>query len=231
MTIPGSPVLLLDSAMPTYDVSIAEHAIVRADPAATFAAARGLDLLTVHSPLLDLTMWLRGLPARIDRTGSPTAQSRFVIGEDMGLPGWTFLGEQRGREVAFGAVGTFWKPTIEWRDLTAADFPGFHEPGWGKIAANFSVRPYGASSTLLSYECRTVTTDPMSRRRFRRYWWLVRPFVGHIMRATLRQIAADATRMTLDLGSRDLGVQTGGHHGHTVNPYLQHRSPGAMEGP
>lgn len=27
-----------------------------------------------------------------------------------------------------------------------------------------------------------------------RYWWLIRPFVGHILRATLRTIAADAQR-------------------------------------
>ncbi|MCF6387250.1 hypothetical protein L2K20_09720 [Mycobacterium sp. MBM] len=191
MTTCESTALLIDAAMPTYDVTISEHIIVQSDPATTFAAARELDLLTVHSPLLDSAMWLRGLPARLSRTGTPAPAARLVIGPDMGLPGWTFLGARRDREVAFGAVGTFWQPTIEWREIAAADFPGFGEPGWGKIAANFSILPYGASATLLSYECRTVTTDPESRRHFLRYWWLIRPFVGHIMRATLRQIAAD----------------------------------------
>ncbi|MGK2854023.1 MAG: hypothetical protein ACSLE3_07980 [Microbacteriaceae bacterium] len=193
MTLPNSGALLIESAMPTYDVKIAEHIIVAADPATTFAATRELDLLTVHSPLLDLSMWLRGLPARLsDRAGSPPPLPNLVIGEDMGLPGWTFLGEQRDREVAFGAVGRFWQPTIEWRDVALADFRDFDEPGWGKIAANFSVLPYGASATLLTYECRTVTTDPQSRQRFLRYWWLIRPFVGHIMRAALHQIDANA---------------------------------------
>lgn len=192
MTTPDSAAFLIESAMPTYDVSIVEHIIVRADPSTTFAAARTLDLLTVRSPLLDLSMWLRGLPARVGGAAAPPPVPGLVIGEDMGLPGWTFLGERRDREVAFGAVGRFWQPTIEWHDIAAADFPDFREPGWGKIAANFSVLPYGASATLLTYECRTVTTDPVSRRHFLRYWWLVRPFVGHIMRATLRQIGADA---------------------------------------
>lgn len=192
MTKHDSAALLIESTMPTYDVSIAEHIIVRADPVTTFAAARELDLLTVHSPLLDLSMWLRGLPARVCGAAAPIPRSSLVIGEGVGLPGWTVLGEQPNHEVAFGAVGKFWQPTIEWRDVAAADFPAFQEPGWGKIAANFSVMPYGASSTLLSYQCRTVTTDPVSRQRFLRYWWLIRPFVGHIMRATLRQIDADA---------------------------------------
>ncbi|GAY13516.1 hypothetical protein [Mycobacterium sp. shizuoka-1] len=102
------------------------------------------------------------------------------------------LGERDGAEIAFGAVGRFWQPVIEWRSVDPTTFRGFDEPGWGKIAANFSVRPYGPGATLLSYECRTATTDPRSRRRFARYWWLIRPFVAHILRATLRQIKANA---------------------------------------
>jgi hypothetical protein len=115
-----------------------------------------------------------------------------VIADGTGLPGWLLLGERIGREIAFGAVGKFWQPVIEWRDVPLADFASFTEPGWGKIAANFSVLPYGQSSTLLSYECRTITTDLESRRQFLRYWWLIRPFVRHIMRATLKKIRADA---------------------------------------
>ncbi len=192
MTTPAEGALLIESAMPTYDVAIAEHIIVAADPATTFTAACELDLLTVHSPVLDLSMWLRGLPARLSGTAPPAPLPRLVIGEGVGLPGWTLLGERRDHEIAFGAVGTFWQPTIEWRDVAAADFRGFDDPGWGKIAANFSVLPYGASASLLSYECRTETTDLESRRRFLRYWWLIRPFVGHIMRATLGQIRTNA---------------------------------------
>lgn len=191
MSTSGAETLLIEEAMPIDDVVLAEHMIVAADLATTFAAARGIDLLTVHSPLLDLAMWVRVLPARLSGATAPPMPNLFIAPE-MGLPGWTYLGERQNREVAFGAVGKFWQPTIEWRDVAAADFRGFDEPGWGKIAANFSVVPYGAAATLLTYECRTVTTDPESRRQFLRYWWLVRPFVGHIMRATLRQIRTNA---------------------------------------
>jgi hypothetical protein len=144
----------------------------------------------VRTPLLAFSMWIRGLPERW--SGKVTPPLPRLVVADGGLPGWLILGERPDREIAFGAVGKFWLPVIEWRDVAQAEFSGFAEPGWGKIAANFSVLPYGERSTLLSYECRTVTTDPEARQRFLRYWWLIRPFVGHIMRATVNQIKYNA---------------------------------------
>ncbi|KUI27799.1 hypothetical protein AU195_04140 [Mycobacterium sp. IS-1496] len=183
--------MVIESVMPDFDARIAEHVVVAANPAATFGAARRLDFLTVHTPLLAASMWIRGLPQRLRGRCAPPP-SRLVLGQGMGLPGWVLLGERPDREVAFGAVGRFWQPTITWRDVPQSQFRDFVEPGWGKIAANFTVMPYGEHSALLSYECRTVTTDAASRRKFLRYWWLIRPFVGHIMRATLSTIRADA---------------------------------------
>ena len=97
-----------------------------------------------------------------------------------------------GREIAFGAVGRFWTPTIEWRTVAPQDFAAFAEPGWGKIACTFTTIAYGPSRTMVTYECRTAVTDADSRRRFLRYWWLIRPFVAHIMRATVHTIANNA---------------------------------------
>jgi hypothetical protein len=183
-------VLLIDEAMATFDVAVAEHIIVRASPATTFAAARGLDFLSVRTPLLDAAMWARGVPERL-KGRAPAVPPRLVLGEGDPLRGWVVLGERAPEELAFGAVGRFWQPQIEWRDVAAGDFRAFDEPGWGKIAASFVVMPYGATS-LLTYECRTTTTDADARRRFLRYWRLVRPFVGHIFRATVRTIGEHA---------------------------------------
>ncbi|OBI59689.1 hypothetical protein A5706_18435 [Mycobacterium sp. E796] len=188
--------MLIEASMPACDAMIAEHVVVAADPAVTFRAARSLDLLTVRTPLLTVSMWIRALPERL--LGKPVPTPPRLVVTDFDLPGWLSLGEEPDREIVFGAVGKFWRPIIEWRDVAPADFAGFAEPGWGKIAANFSVAPYGESHTLLSYQCRTVTTDPDSRRAFVRYWWLVRPFVKHIMRATLRAIQADAEAAAID---------------------------------
>jgi hypothetical protein len=179
--------LLLDDVMPRWDVTIAEHLVVRTDTETAFRAARELDFLTVRTPLLSAAMWVRGVPQRLGHR-APEVPPRLVLGEGIGLPGWLVLGEEPGREVVFGAVGKFWQPTIEWRDVPAEEFVDFVEPGFGKIAANFSIRGDGEHATLLSYECRTNIADRESRRRFARYWRLVHPFVGHIMRATVHTI-------------------------------------------
>ena len=185
--------MLIDEFMPRYDVTLAEHVIVQSGVAATFRAAADLDFMTVHTPLLDLAMWARGLPARLNGR-APEPPPRLVLSKGDPLPGWLVLGERTDRELAFGAVGKFWQPSIEWRDLSVEAFAGFDEPGWGKIAADFSVLPYGERSTLLTYECRTVTTDSDSRRQFMRYWRLGHPVIAHIFRATVSTIRDNAER-------------------------------------
>jgi len=192
--------LIIDASLPRWDVEIAEHRLVHAAPDRTWRAARDLDLLTVHTPLLDAAMWVRGLPDRIRRRPVPVPPKLTFGGEGGGLPGWLSLGQQVDREIALGAVGKFWQPNITWRDVPAPDFPSFAEPGWGKIACAVTTVPYGDGQTLLSYVCRTATTDGASYRRLARYWWLIRPFVGHIMRATLRTIAVRAEH---DLSTSD----------------------------
>jgi hypothetical protein len=87
-----------------------------------------------------------------------------------------------------------WQPNIEWHDVPAGQFAGFAEPGWGKIACHFLIRSGGPGRAVVSYECRTATTDPGARSSMARYWWIIRLFVGHIMRATLRTIRANAKR-------------------------------------
>ncbi|HET9139925.1 hypothetical protein [Actinophytocola sp.] len=185
--------LIIDTALPSWDVEIAEHLLVHAEPELTWGVARDLNLVTVHTPLLDAAMWVRGLPDRIARRAA-AAPPRVTLGGEGDMPGWLLLGERPGREIAAGAVGRFWQPAITWRDVPLAEFPTFAEPGWGKIATAVTTLPFGDGHTLLSYVCRTATTDEAARRRFARYWWLVRPYVGHIMRAVVRTIAVEAER-------------------------------------
>ncbi|WP_103380479.1 hypothetical protein [Pseudonocardia dioxanivorans] len=193
--------MLIDRYLPSFDRTIVEHTVVEADRAATWEALCALDLAQVHSPLMDAAMAVRGLPDRFGRLrGRPAAAPPPVhlpLRGGPSLPGWLFLGEIAEREIVLGAVGRFWQPQIEWYDvsgMTPEAFAAFAEPNWGRIAANFSLRSYGTSRSLVSYEARTSVGDPDSAHRFARYWTLVHPFVGHIMRAALATVATDAAR-------------------------------------
>jgi hypothetical protein len=183
---------LLDDTLAAFDVVISESVVVDAPLDATYAAARELDFLRVRTPLAVAAMWVRGLPERFGRDGERAKPPpRLVLAEGDELPGWHVLAEAPGRELVFGAVGRFWKSRIEWHDVPVGEFPTFSEPGFGKIACSLRVGPCG-DQTLLTYECRTTTTSADARAAVARYWWLVRPFVGHIMRATLATIRRDA---------------------------------------
>lgn len=111
------------------------------------------------------------------------------------------LGDRPATELVFGAIGRFWQPNIEWRDVDPANFAGFAQPGCGKIACHFLVTDLGPGRSSLTYECRTATTDDRARRQMARDWWLIRPFVAHIMHATLRTVAATTQAGTAGPGT------------------------------
>ena len=184
---------LLDLHLPAYDVVLTEHITVDADPATVFEVAKDFDFMSTRSRLVTTLMTARALPSRVLRRPLATPQSLRLARDSGALPGWLVLGAVPGREVVFGAVGTFWKADIAWRDVAADEFSGFAEPGWGKIACHLLVRPDGPGRCILTYECRTATTDPVSSARMSRYWWLIRPFVAYIMRAVLRTMRAQVT--------------------------------------
>lgn len=189
-------VLLLDQLMPAWDAALRVTCIADADAATTWEAARTVDLMRVRTPLTAAAFWARDLWDRIARSrrgDAPAPEAPETVTFESGLPGWTVLGEQPGHEIVFGAIGRFWTGEITWHDPVAPEeFTSFTEAGWGRIAAGFSVRPYGADRALLTYDVRTDTTDLETQGRFLRYWTLVRPFVRHIMRATTSMIATDA---------------------------------------
>jgi hypothetical protein len=198
--IPVAGDMLIDRHLPRFDFDIVESVVIDADVSTTWRALLDTDLMQVHTPLMDAAFWVRGLPVRIasalGRTPPPAPPPPTLkLGGETQLEGWVGLGIVAEREVAFGAVGRFWEPNITWKQVASPEeYAAFDEPGWGKIAANFSLRPYGQHRTLVSYEARTATPDPDSRRRFSRYWRLVRPFVGHIMRAALHEVRTSAER-------------------------------------
>jgi hypothetical protein len=77
------------------------------------------------------------------------------------------------------------------RAHTSDAWLGWSAPGL-KIAADLCAEPHGDGHTRLSTETRVLALDRRSRRLFRIYWLVVRPFSALIRRRWLRAIAARA---------------------------------------
>lgn len=65
------------------------------------------------------------------------------------------------------------------------------------MAPRVLVALHTSEGQTANYECRTVTTDPASRQKFMRYWTVIRPFVAHIFRATVRTIRDNAEQQPI----------------------------------
>ena len=210
--------MLVDQLLPDFDATIIEHIVVDAPPDVVFRTAREIDFMEIRSPMTDAAMHLRNVPARLGRAigrsdappPPPAMRLADMFDEGVepvpGLEEWVGLGEVDGSEIIFGAIGKVWKPNIEWASISPEEFRDFHEPDYAKIAAVFSVRPYGSDRTLLSYETRTAGTDPEAGAKFLRYWGLVSRFVRYVLRAaitTIKDLAEEGSMHAEEIDIRD----------------------------
>lgn len=178
---------MLDDFLPGYDVHEIHRLSSTASPGDLMTAVRALTAREV--PVLVALMALRSLPALGRRgflTGTGTILDAFL--------GRGFVSLHDGPdELAFGAVGRFWQRAGGVRRIEPADFRDFAEPGWAKTAVDFRVeRRYGRS--VLTTETRVLATDGQARRRFLRYWRVIRPGSAAIRVAWLRAIRRRAER-------------------------------------
>jgi hypothetical protein len=211
--------MLIDELMPDFDATIVEHVVIDAPPEAVYRATRSMDFLQIHSPMMDAAMFVRGIPLKIaqaigNKPAPPPPPSMRLSDMFDGeadrdvLEGWLALGETPDRELTFGAIGKVWQPDIDWKTVPRDEFTAFDEPDYAKLVVGFSVRPYGTGRTILSYEARTQGTDGAATKKFLRYWWLVRRFVGHVMRAALAT-AKDLAERNETVPTKEAAATTG----------------------
>ncbi len=194
--------MAIDRLAPEWDGTRIEHALVEGDPELVYETVMAADFLRAwrESRLVTLLFALRSLAQRavaalMRRPFDEPEEPEAMRLADMPARGdWVLLDADPPREVTFGVVVRFWSGETVWEEIDSADFRAYDRPGFAKIACNFSLRAYGEDRTLVSYEARTVATDPESRRSFLRYWRVVSPFVGIVMRSMLRIVAGDARR-------------------------------------
>jgi hypothetical protein len=191
--------MMLDWLLPEFDVTLIEHRVIDADPAAVYRALTTVDMVEIPRayPAVRALFAARGAAERTANAllGRPTpaleADGPMRLG---GLPDhgdWVKLADDPPQEFAFGVIGRFWGGDTIWESIDAADFAAFEQPGLAKIACSISLRPYGSMRTLVSYEARTQALDPDSRAHLRRYWRVVRPGVAIVMRAFLQAVAKE----------------------------------------
>jgi hypothetical protein len=194
--------VLLDSLMPEFDASRIEHRVIDGQTADVYEAV-------VHADFVDAvrrSRTVRGLfalraagerMAAAARRSPPVDPPELAALRLADLPehgDWVRLAENPPNEFAFGAIGHFWAGETTWKQIDSSAFTSFESPGYAKIVAYLSLRSYGRHQTLLSYEARTQATDAAARRAFLRYWTLVSPGVGVVMRSALAIIAQEARR-------------------------------------
>jgi hypothetical protein len=177
----SEPRSLLDELVPAYDVASRHRIWVAADPARIYQAARHPDLSRPW--LVRLLMGLRTGPAWLaTRFRGHRSSVAFMV-----------LAEAPGQELVLGIMGRFWTVT---GGLVTASAAQLREPPPAGLAQgfwNFHVEPCGNGTTLTT-ETRVRCGDPATRRRFKRYWRLIRLGSGLIRGSLLRHIRQRAER-------------------------------------
>jgi hypothetical protein len=184
--------VILDEFVPEFDFC-EEHAVtVRRAPGPTFTAIKAIR--PGELPVTRLLMGVRSLPSLVvGRRVRPPENDKTLLEQAVGM-GFLALGEEQDRELVLGLIAQPWKLAgggIVNSIRTPDDFLAFDDPSVAKIATNFLIdeRPEGCR---LSTETRIRVEDPEARRRFARYWFVIRPGSGIIRREWLRRIKVRA---------------------------------------
>jgi hypothetical protein len=189
---------LLDLHIPEYEVVERHQTGVAAPAEITYKAACEIDLF--QSAIVRAILKTRELALGCATANWKVCDRQKAAPKPKGLLaemkayGWGVLAEIPGREIVLGAVTQPWRAKIVFRALPVEEFAAFREPGYVKIAFTLRADPINASESIARTETRVMTTDPLARTKFRRYWSLVSPGVILIRRTLLRCAKADAER-------------------------------------
>jgi hypothetical protein len=147
----------LDAFLPSYDFSTRHAVAVAVDPVRADRALREVTFKEV--PLVRALLVARGLGLR---SAEDTVLGAMV-------PRATVLEDVPGEGVVLTLSGQFWRLR-----------------GRGPEAPATAVIDFRALPGSLATETRVHVPDPVSRRKFGRYWRIVRPFSGLIRMIVLR---------------------------------------------
>ena len=196
---PSHEPMMLDWLLPEFDATLAEHRVIDADPASVYRAVATVDMVEIPQayPAVRALFAARGAAEHLAHAllgrPAPTLEpdGPMRLGDLPARGDWVKFSDDPPWKLTFGVIGRFWGGETVWETIDAADFAEFERPGFAKIACSVSLRPYGSTRTLVSYEARTQALDADSRAHFLRYWRVVRPCVAIVMRAFLAAVAKE----------------------------------------
>jgi hypothetical protein len=159
----------LDDVVPAPDHLTRQARVIDAPPAVVWEELHRVRLASL--PVSLVLGGLRALPVLLAGKGSIGLDRTFL--DVVPVPA---LSSTPPRAVVFGGVLQAWKLTggEQPPELDATGVREFAEPGWVKVAMDFRLTP-SLGGTRLSSETRVAATDATTRRRFDRYWLVVRP--------------------------------------------------------
>ena len=183
---------LLDCYLPACEVAECHEIEVAAPAAATYAAAKEIDLddSGVCRTIFRARELLLGGERKSEDSGSLLARALAL--------GWGVLAEEPGRRLVVGAVTQPWRGNVEFHALPPEQFAAFDTPGYAKIAWTLGAEPRGPARSIFRTETRVATTDAKSRRRFRLYWSVFSPGILIIRSRSLALVKAEAERRYLE---------------------------------
>jgi hypothetical protein len=178
--------MLIESFAPNPDAVEIHKIEITASCEAVYQALWTADL--GGSAIVRGLMALRSLPEFVLHPGHRRRPPQKVTLHTLIEAGFGRLAEEPGREIVLGIAGRFWRPMGNILPFTPENFQGPVPPGVARAVWNFAVQEADAGRTLLSTETRVICGDTASRRKFRAYWLVVRPFSGLIRLIMLRAV-------------------------------------------
>jgi hypothetical protein len=177
--------MLLESFAPEPDASEVHQIEIRASPDAVYQALWSTNFGS--SPIVMGLLGLRSLP-RLILGGGQRRSVRQLTLQSVIDAGFGRLAEEPGREIVLGVSGRFWRPIRNVERFDQESFSRPVPPGMARAVWNFRVVPSTNQGTILSTETRVTCGDSASRRKFRVYWLVIRPFSGLIRIIMLRAV-------------------------------------------
>ena len=183
---------LLDQFMPSYDVVERRHIRIAAPAETALAAAYEVDIQ--RSPIIRAIFKSRALLLGGGMEESAEAERPQALVAWVKTIGWRALAEVPGREIVFGTITQPWRANPTFQAPPPAEFAGFHEPGYIKIAWTLRADPDGQAASILRHETRAVATDPTARALFRPYWSIFSPGIVLIRWLVFGPVKREAER-------------------------------------